>query len=236
MAPQLNALIITHKEDKPNRPEINNTQAPSHKLAKYLNKRLNQLIKLPYTYATKKSKVAAQDLNNIQINNQHKITTLDIKDIYVNLPTQNIMNIIKFWLNKNSNQNIIVKQTLELIRVTLNQNYFPYNGKYFKSTPGMAMGSPTSGTLAEIYLQFFEELIVKHWMENGEIIYYRRYVDEIIVFDQNKINKDLITNHMNNMHNYLEFKLTEVNYTNYLVLYIHRNINNLNLGIYRKTI
>jgi len=72
-------------------------------------------------------------------------------------------------------------------------------------------------------------------MENSEITYYRRYVDDIIVFDQNKINKDLITNYMNNIHNYLEFKLTEVNNTNYLVLYIHRNINNLHLGIYRKT-
>jgi len=43
----------------------------------------------------------------------------------------------------------------------------------------MAMSSPTSGTLADIYLQFFEELIVKHWTGNGEITYYRRYVDDI---------------------------------------------------------
>jgi hypothetical protein len=41
------------------------------------------------------------------------------------------------------------------------------------------MGSPVSGTLAEIYLQFFEELIVKHWMEICEITFYRRYVDDI---------------------------------------------------------
>jgi len=41
------------------------------------------------------------------------------------------------------------------------------------------MGSPVSGTLAEIYLQFFEELIVKHWMEICEITYYRRYVGDI---------------------------------------------------------
>jgi len=65
--------------------------------------------------------------------------------------------------------------------------------------------------------------------------YYRRYVDDIIVLDQNKINKDLITNYMNNIHNYLAFKLTEVNNTNYLDLYIHRNNNNLHLRIYRKT-
>jgi hypothetical protein len=62
MAPKLNTLIKTHKEDKPIRPDINNTQAPSYKLTKNLNKRLNQLIKLRYKYYTKNSKVAAQDL------------------------------------------------------------------------------------------------------------------------------------------------------------------------------
>jgi len=103
-----------------------------------------------------------QGLNNIQTNNQHKITTLNIKVLCVHLPTQNIINITKFWLNNNSNQNIIVKQTLELIRVILDQNYFEYNGRYLKSTQGIAMGSPISGTLVEIYLQFFEELIIKH--------------------------------------------------------------------------
>jgi hypothetical protein len=41
------------------------------------------------------------------------------------------------------------------------------------------MGSSISGTMAEIYLQFFEELIVKHEMEIGEITYCRRYVDDI---------------------------------------------------------
>jgi hypothetical protein len=56
------------------------------------------------------------------------------------------------------------------------------------------MGSDISSTLAEIYLLFFEELIVKHWMETGEIPYCRRYVDDIIIFDQNKINEELITN------------------------------------------
>lgn len=59
----------------------------------------------------------------------------------------------------------------------------------------IAMDSPISGKLAEIYFQIFGELIIKLWMEIGEIIYYRRYVDGIIIiFDQNKINEDSITN------------------------------------------
>ena len=46
-APKLNIYIKTHKENQPIRPVINNTQAPSYKIAKHLNKiKLN----LPTTY------------------------------------------------------------------------------------------------------------------------------------------------------------------------------------------
>jgi hypothetical protein len=45
-------------------------------------------------YTTKNSYEIAQELNNIQINN--RMITLDIKDLYVNLPIQNILNITKF--------------------------------------------------------------------------------------------------------------------------------------------
>jgi hypothetical protein len=68
---------------------------------------------------------------------------------------------------------MIVQQTLDLIRVILNQNYFQYNDRYFKPTKGTAMGSPTSGTLAEIYLQFFAELTIRYQMERGEISQYK---------------------------------------------------------------
>jgi hypothetical protein len=79
---------------------------------------------------------------------------------------------------------------------------------YFKLTQGIAMGLNFSSTVAEIYLKYVEELMVKHWMEMCEIMYYKRYVDDIIIiFDQNKTDEDTITNHMNNIHRYLEFKL-----------------------------
>jgi hypothetical protein len=53
ITPKLTALIRTHKEDKPNRPAINNTQASSYKHAKHLNEKVDQLINLPYTCAIK---------------------------------------------------------------------------------------------------------------------------------------------------------------------------------------
>jgi hypothetical protein len=61
--------------------------------------------------------------------------------------------------------------------VILNQNDFQYKETYFKPTKGIAMVSPISSTLAEIYLQFFEEPTIRLSMQNGEISYYN--VDDI---------------------------------------------------------
>jgi len=100
-----------------------------------------------------------------------------------------------------------------------------YNFKGFVQR-NIAMGWPISGSLAEIYLQVFlgggGELLIKHWVEISEMCY-RRYVDDIIIiFDQNKFNKDSIINCVNNIHKYLEFKLTEeVNYNINYWMYPH---------------
>jgi transcription initiation factor IIE alpha subunit len=92
------------------------------------------------------------------------------------------------------------------------------------------MDSLVSSTLTEICLQFFEEPIIKHWKESGEISYYN--VDVILIYDKNETS---INNHMNNIHKKLEFKITEEeNNINYLDQPIHRYNNKLNLGIYRK--
>jgi len=49
------------------------------------------------------------------------------------------------------------------VHAILIQNYFQYYDKNFKLTKGIAMGSPLSSTLAEIYLRFFEELTDIGW-------------------------------------------------------------------------
>ena len=66
------------------------------------------------------------------------------------------------------------------------------------------MGSLISSTVAEIYLQYFEELVVEHWMETGEMTCYIRYVDDIIMmFDKNKVTEDSVTSYMNNIYIYI---------------------------------
>jgi hypothetical protein len=64
-APRINAYIKTHKENKPIRPVINNTQAPSYKMGKFLNTRIKEYINLPNTYTIENSYEIAQELHKI---------------------------------------------------------------------------------------------------------------------------------------------------------------------------
>ena len=41
-APKLNVYIKTHKENEPNRPAVKNIYAPTHTVARYLNKKTKQ--------------------------------------------------------------------------------------------------------------------------------------------------------------------------------------------------
>jgi hypothetical protein len=64
------------------------------------------------------------------------------------------------------------------------------------------MGSPISSIIAEIYIQFLEELYMKQWLGSKQILYYKRYVDDIlIIYNQNKTNEQDILNHANNIDN-----------------------------------
>lgn len=89
------------------------------------------------------------------------------------------------------------------------------------------MGPPVSGIVVELYLKYFEELSSRRRLENGEILYYRWYVDDIIVFDENKTKEDTISENMNNVRKYFEFILTEeeirnVNYWDVCICRLHR--------------
>jgi hypothetical protein len=47
----------------------------------------------------------AEELTKLQINEDTRLITLDIKDMYVNLPTTGSKLATEFWLNKQHNNN-----------------------------------------------------------------------------------------------------------------------------------
>ena len=79
----------------------------------------------------------------------------DIKDLYVNIPIDETLNIVKTKLLQNNIQ--ITYQMLSLLKVILSQNYLMFQQKICQPLQGISMGSPISSLIAEIFLQHYED-------------------------------------------------------------------------------
>ena len=123
-APRLNVCLKTHMEGIPIRPIVNNKQAPSYKIAKFLNKKLSHLVNLPHTYNVRNSQELAEELINMQLDNNTRMITYDIKDLYVNLPIQGITETTEFWLKRNKTDNKLINEVIQILTTIVNQNYF----------------------------------------------------------------------------------------------------------------
>jgi uncharacterized protein (DUF2225 family) len=64
-----------------------------------------------------------------------------------------VLHAAKLWLQRSLNNGDMNKQILILLNTVTEQNYFQYNKQFYKPHKGIAMGSPISGMIAEIYLQ-----------------------------------------------------------------------------------
>jgi hypothetical protein len=98
-----------------------------------------------------------------------------------------------------------------------------------------ATDSPISGIIAELFLQWYENLNIKHYIDNESIVFYTRYVDDII-YDSTKITNQQIVQQANAIHPDLKFDYTMEcnNSINFLDITIHRNNTNFDINIYRK--
>jgi hypothetical protein len=76
--------------------------------------------------------------------------------------------------------------------------------------PEVAMGSPLSSTIAEIFLQDLEQNRLKNLLEDKKIVYYSRYIDDIsIIHDQTKITPKTVLQQINAQHRDLQFTINE---------------------------
>jgi len=71
------------------------------------------------------------------------------------------------------------------------------------------MGSPISGLIAEIFLQYYEDVNIKQLLDMKSVELYVRYADHILViYDTTKINLHTINTYINKIHNNIRLNPT----------------------------
>ena len=169
--------------------------------------------------------------------------SLDIVNLYTNIPLEETLTILKENLIKNIKTNNLSKpyinELIQLLRTVLSQNYFTFNNEFFIQQEGLATGSPLSGLLAEIYLNHFEQnyIFSNNNKFSNSVKFYNRYVDDTFILIQGS-NRQIenFKNYLNGINKNIQFTLEieENNKINFLELTVYKAQNEFKLKIFRK--
>ena len=77
--------------------------------------------------------------------------SLDIKNIYTNIPADEGIKAMKIQLEKRQDKSIPTDFILNLIKIILECNIFEFDKKYYLQLIGIAMGTRMAPTFANIF-------------------------------------------------------------------------------------
>ena len=93
-APTTKGLIKIHKPEQPIRPVVIWRKAPAYKLASLLTHEIKRLAPPPYTYNVNNTTGLINELRNTQIYPHYSFSSLDISNLYTNIPVTETRDII----------------------------------------------------------------------------------------------------------------------------------------------
>jgi len=163
--------------------------------------------------------------------------SLDITNLYSNIPVKETRKILTDTLKYHQTDPQTQLELLMWCDVITRQNYFSHNHDILSQRDGLAMGAPSSGLIAELFLQHMEHAHLAHLSHKHGIIDYFRYVDDILlIFNPELTDIQSILTDFNTLHLNLHFtaETERDNTVNYLDISIQKTPHNLRTSIYRK--
>ena len=73
-----------------------------------------------------------------------------------------------------------------MLKITIIESFFIFDGKCYEQSDGVAMGSPLGPTLANVFMCHFENIWLKNRPSHFKPIVYRRFVDDAFLLFRTK--------------------------------------------------
>ena len=162
--------------------QFNTYNAP---LSKFVAKILKPLVgSFSDSHLTNTSDFTNQ-LTTFYRNNPHLLSapllSLDVESLFTNVPLDDVTGFLR---SKLTNDNIdlpdglTIDMLIELIKLCCESTVFSFNGSFYRQKSGVAMGSPLACILANLFMEYFETVLLPRLPLQPA--FWKRYVDDII--------------------------------------------------------
>ena len=167
----------------PLRPVVSIYGSVNHKLSKYLAKVLSPLVGMT-PYHLKDSSQLVNDLSQLSIDwNAVTLASFDVESLFTNVDVDKAITILAQKMDQNTKwmtkTRMSKERVLKLSQMCIKSNHFVFQKQNYSQTFGLAMGSPLSPLLANLFMEELEEK-AQNQCQNS-ILFYRRYVDDCLV-------------------------------------------------------
>ena len=195
----------------PFQPILSAIKTPSYNIVKHLVPILEPITTNQFTI--KNSFEFAKEV--IEQDSGLFMVSLDVEPIFTNIPLEETINIScdSLFGSEAKINDFSRSDFKKLLRMALQNNFFNFDGKIYKQTDGVAIGSPLGPTLANAFLCFHEQIWLNDFPEDFKPVYYRRYVDDIFALFHSP-------DHLENFTSYLNSFTTSIKLVWFLLCYL----------------
>ena len=161
------------------------------------------------------------------------MVSFDVKSLFTNVPISGALSCLEKRLKEFHYSAFEIDELITLTRTCLSQTTFSFQGHFYKQSEGLAMGSPLSPILADIYMHYFENTL----FEKISFPFWTRYVDDTFtLIDTSLHNVDHILQTMNSIDNNIQFtcEIEKNSVLPFLGTLVYRTDEGFSASVYRK--
>ncbi|XP_033111568.1 uncharacterized protein LOC117112580 [Anneissia japonica] len=167
------------------------------------------------------------------------LVSYDVVSLFTNVPLDDTIHIIaekafeNNWFNEQYGLSIDKQGLIDLLTIATKNQLFQYDGNLYEQVDGVAMGSPLGPLMANVFMCNIEDTLQ---YANKMPAFYRRYVDDTIVFMPTHDSAHHFLNILNESHHSINFtmEIASNNSINFLGMVIYKNSSSLETRVYKK--
>jgi len=233
-------LSKAHKPGTPLRPIISGLRHPTVKISKFLDDLLRPLFnKMAAETSVERGFELLKKLDNwskSKLTTETLVCTIDVANLYTMIPQiKGVLSLKKMLDHLQLKQigGLRTEAIIRLSRFVMQNNYFSFDDKFYHQTRGGAMGSPLTLTIANCYMFFFEQQIVRQIKNSSGL--YLRFIDDIFIivnWPERHLQKQIET--WNSFDENIKLKASIGKITNFLDLSVENKNGQLITKVYHK--
>ena len=205
--PRLCGLPKIHKQSVPLRPIVSCIGSPSYKLSKCIASIISPLAGKTSSHVLNSTHFA-ETMRDVSVGSDESLVSFDVTSLFTNVPIEEAVGVIRDKLREDEN---LVERTplspdrvAELLSLCLKSTYFSFDGVFYEQRQGAAMGSPVSAVVANLCMEFFEELALESAPSRSCL--WKPYVDDTCCILR-RGDADVLLNHLNSIRPTIKFTM-----------------------------